>query len=151
MRCPYCQNDNDNVRDSRTVDDGRAIRRRRVCNHCKKRFTTYERVEGSLLVIKKDGTRENYLREKIERGLERACWKRTVSAEQIQAMVAQIEQKVFDQFEMEVPTEDLGRIVLEELASVDEVAYVRFASVYRAFTDARDFVEELRPILRNAK
>ncbi len=148
MRCPFCQMDNDSVRDSRVVDDGKSIRRRRYCNHCKRRFTTYERVEASLLVVKKDGGREAFRREKIIRGLERACWKRAVSAEVIRQLAENIEAQIQDEFEHEVPSRVIGEMLMEHLATIDQVAFVRFASVYREFKDATDFVAELRPILK---
>jgi transcriptional repressor NrdR len=147
MRCPYCQMDNDSVRDSRVVEDGKSIRRRRVCNHCKRRFTTYERVEAALLVIKKDGARESFMREKIERGLERSCWKRPVSAETIRLMAENIENQIQEEFDLEVPSREIGELAMKQLAEIDQVAFVRFASVYREFKDASDFVEELRPML----
>ena len=148
MRCPFCQRDNDSVRDSRTVDDGRCIRRRRFCNHCKRRFTTFERVERSLLVIKKGGEREPFARSKIEYGLERACWKREVTAERIRLIAEEVENEIAEDYELEVPTRDIGELVMKHLAEVDQVAFVRFASVYREFKDARDFVDELRPMLK---
>ncbi len=150
MRCPFCQRDNDSVRDSRTVDDGRCIRRKRFCNHCKRRFTTFERVERSLLVIKKGGEREPFARSKIEYGLERACWKREVTAERIRLIAEEVENEIAEEYELEVPTRDIGELVMKHLADVDQVAFVRFASVYREFKDARDFVDELRPILKKS-
>jgi transcriptional repressor NrdR len=150
MRCPFCQHDNDSVRDSRAVEDGRSIRRRRFCHHCKRRFTTFERVEGSLLVVKKGGEREPFSREKIERGLERACWKRQVPAEAIRQLAAEVESQISEEYELEVPSAHIGEKVMHMLAEVDQVAYVRFASVYRQFKDARDFVDELRPILKKS-
>lgn len=151
MRCPYCQRDNDSVRDSRAVEDGRSIRRRRFCNHCKRRFTTYERVEGSLLVIKKDGAREPFSREKIVRGLERACWKRSVPADRLHLVAEVLENQILEEYELEVPSSEIGNLVMEQLADIDQVAFVRFASVYREFKDARDFVDELRPILKRSR
>lgn len=148
MRCPYCQRDNDSVRDSRSVDDGKAIRRRRQCNFCKRRFTTFERVEGSLLVVKKSGEREPFIRDKIIRGLERACWKRSISATKIQLMAEMVEQAIMEENELEVPSRLIGEKVMELLAVEDQVAYVRFASVYQSFQNADDFVRELRPILK---
>ncbi len=105
MRCPFCQRDNDSVRDSRTVDDGRCIRRKRFCNHCKRRFTTFERVERSLLVIKKGGEREPFARSKIEYGLERACWKREVTAERIRLIAEEVENEIAEEYELEVAHE----------------------------------------------
>ncbi|MCR9294050.1 MAG: transcriptional regulator NrdR [bacterium] len=152
MICPYCSSDNDRVTDSRACEDGRAIRRRRLCNNCKQRFTTYERVEQyALQVIKKhDEMREPFAREKIERGLIRACWKRPISPDQIRELAAQIETDIRGDYDSEVPSTIIGRMVLQRLAKLDQVAYVRFASVYREFTNVEDFVAELDP-LRNPK
>ncbi len=147
MRCPFCGNDNDGVRDSRMVEDGRAIRRRRFCNHCKRRFTTYERVEGLLQVRKRDGTCQDFSRLKIERGLQLACWKRKIKAEEIQRLAIKIEAHILDHYEREVQSEDIGNLCMQYLRELDEVAFVRFASVYRSFRDAQDFVKELTPIL----
>ena len=147
MYCPHCSADNDRVIDSRACDDGRAIRRRRYCNHCERRFTTYERVERmSLTVVKKDQVREPFMREKIERGVERACWKRPVSSDRIRELASRVEGEIQAEYDSEIPSSDIGRIVMRELASLDQVAYVRFASVYREFTDVEDFVAELAPL-----
>jgi len=147
MICPHCGSDNDRVLDSRASDDGRSIRRRRYCNQCQKRFTTYERVEQyQLKVIKKDGVREPFLREKIERGVERACWKRPISDEQIRSLASQLEADLQSDAELEVPSSQIGRMVMQRLADLDQVAYVRFASVYREFKDVEDFVAELAPL-----
>jgi transcriptional repressor NrdR len=147
MRCPHCSADNDRVVDSRACEDGRAIRRRRCCNQCEKRFTTYERVEQlSLQVKKKDNVREPFQREKIERGLSRACWKRKVSPEQIKEVAAAIEAEILADYESEIPSSIIGRLVMQQLAELDQVAYVRFASVYREFKDVEDFVNELKPL-----
>ncbi len=152
MRCPYCQIDNDKVIDSRASEDGMAIRRRRECLGCRRRYTTFERVEeGSVRVIKKDGNRVPFDRTKIKAGLEKACWKRPISDDRIEATVSAIEREIYDRFENEVETRDIGELVMKELARLDQVAYVRFASVYREFKDARDFVDELQPILNEAK
>lgn len=147
MRCPYCHSDNDGVRDSRIVEDGKAIRRRRFCNQCRRRFTTYERVEGLLQVRKRDGTQQDFSRAKIERGLRAACWKRTISGEQVEKLAAEIEAHVLDNYEKEVSSEEIGNLCMEFLRELDQVAFVRFASVYRSFRDAQDFVDELAPIL----
>lgn len=147
MRCPFCHHDNDAVRDSRVVDDGKAIRRRRYCNSCRRRFTTYERVEGSLQVIKKNGDREPFDRSKIERGLELACWKRPVPASERLALIDSIEASLMERYDVEVSTRVIGGLCMEALAQLDQVAYVRFASVYREFKDVADFVDELRPML----
>jgi transcriptional repressor NrdR len=147
MICPNCSADNDRVIDSRASDDGRTIRRRRFCNHCRKRFTTYERVEQyPLKIVKKDGAREPFMREKIERGVERACWKRPISAEQIRALAVQVEAELQSDVESEVLSTVVGRLVMKRLADLDQVAYVRFASVYREFKDVEDFVAELAPL-----
>jgi transcriptional repressor NrdR len=152
MRCPYCRVDNDKVIDSRTGQDGFAIRRRRECVHCSRRFTTYERVEEPVLsVVKKDGVREPFNREKIKAGLQKALWKRPFGEEQIEAIVASIENDAYANFETEVETTYLGNLLMQHLRDLDQVAYVRFASVYREFKDVRDFVQELQPILAEAK
>jgi len=151
MKCPYCQVDNDRVLDSRGSEDGFAIRRRRECNHCKRRYTTYERVERShIKVIKKDGTRVPFDRDRLKQGLEKACWKRPISDAQIEAVVTEIESHVESHFDAEVESRDLGELVMQRLRTLDEVAYVRFASVYRQFKDVRDFVDELQPMLADA-
>ncbi len=148
MRCPYCRIDNDRVIDSRASQDGAAIRRRRECVGCGRRYTTYERPEETTIkVVKKDGSRAPFSREKIQRGLERACWKRTVTTRQIEATVDAIENDVYQSFETEIESRELGLLVMEHLRELDEVAFVRFASVYRQFNDANDFFEELRPML----
>ncbi|MBM6825619.1 transcriptional repressor NrdR [Mordavella massiliensis] len=135
--------------DSRPADDGSSIRRRRSCDVCGKRFTTYEKVETiPMIVIKKDSTREQYRRDKIENGVLRACYKRPVSAEDIQAAVDRIETKIFSMEAKEIPSSQIGEIVMEELKGLDEVAYVRFASVYREFKDVNTFMDELKKILK---
>lgn len=149
MFCPHCSADNDRVLDSRACEDGRAIRRRRYCNQCQKRFTTYERVEQyALQVVKKDDVREPFQREKIEHGVERACWKRPVSSDQIRELAARVEAELQGDYESEIPSKVIGRIVMQQLAELDQVAYVRFASVYREFKDVEDFVAELAPLRR---
>lgn len=149
MRCPFCREDNDRVIDSRTSEDGVAIRRRRECLSCKRRFTTYERIaEMPLKIIKKDGVREPFDREKIRRGLDKACWKRPVPAERIEGVVTAVEAEILAEFDTEVESQHVGEIVMRHLRSVDQVAYVRFASVYRDFEDVADFVDELQPMLR---
>ena len=152
MRCPFCQTDNDRVLDSRSSEEGYAIRRRRECMQCKRRYTTYERLEElAIKVVKKDGIREPFSRDKIRRGLEHACWKRPLSDNQIDNVVAEIESDVYANFESEIETQQLGEMVMEHLGRLDQVAYVRFASVYREFKDVHDFVEELEPILKNRR
>jgi transcriptional repressor NrdR len=148
MRCPFCRADNDRVIDSRAGDDGSSIRRRRECEGCRRRFTTYERVERQLLsVVKKGGEREPFDRDKIKRGLAKACWKRPVSEDDIERVVVALEGELYGTYETEVPSRVLGERLMELLRSLDQVAFVRFASVYREFQDVRDFVEELEPIL----
>jgi len=140
--------DNDKVIDSRSSQDGLAIRRRRECLKCGRRFTTYERAEDTTIkVIKRDGSRVPFDREKIKRGLERACWKRRISTRQIEATTAAIENDVYQHYESEVESREIGEIVMRYLRDLDEVAFVRFASVYRQFNDADDFFEELKPML----
>lgn len=148
MKCPYCHNDNDRVIDSRASQDGSAIRRRRECLKCQRRYTTYERPEDvTIKVVKKDGSRAPFDRDKIKRGLERACVKRPISTLRIESTVAAIENDVYQSFDTEVDARDLGLLVMEHLRRLDEVAFVRFASVYREFKDVKDFFEELRPML----
>jgi transcriptional repressor NrdR len=152
MKCPSCQCDNDRVIDSRASEDGYAIRRRRECLDCKRRYTTYERVEGpAFKVIKKDGSREPYDRLKIKRGLEKACWKRPVSDARLEAILVAVENDLESRFESEVDSRLLGELVMQRLRELDEVAYVRFASVYRQFKDLHDFVDELKPMLADAR
>jgi transcriptional repressor NrdR len=149
MKCPFCSADEDRVLDTRTLDDGLAIRRRRQCLACKRRFTTYERSEGiNIKVVKRDGAREPFNRDKIRRGLERACYKRPISESQMQAIVYEVENEVESTFDAEVESRHIGELVMQQLRDLDEVAYVRFASVYRQFKDVHDFVDELEPMLR---
>ncbi|MDX1962747.1 MAG: transcriptional regulator NrdR [Pirellulales bacterium] len=148
MRCPFCRLDNDKVLDSRSCDDGFSIRRRRECQGCFRRFTTYEHSEeAAVKVVKRDGSRIPYDRQKIKAGLTKACWKRPISEEQIEALVTAVERNIYDSFETEVETSHIGELVMQELRKLDQVAFVRFASVYRKFQDVRDFVDELQPIL----
>ena len=152
MKCPFCRADNDRVIDSRTCQDGFSIRRRRECLKCRRRYTTYERIEESTIkVVKRDGTRVPFARQKIKSGLERACWKRPISDREIERTVAAIENDVYGSFETEIDSQRLGELVMDHLRDLDEVAFVRFASVYRQFADAGDFVEEVRPFLSKAK
>jgi transcriptional repressor NrdR len=140
--------DNDKVIDSRSSHEGMAIRRRRECLNCSRRFTTYERPEETTIkVIKKDGSRVPFEREKIKSGLERACWKRPISTRQIEATTSAIENDVYQRFDSEVESRQLGEMVMRYLRDLDAVAFVRFASVYRQFNDAYDFFEELKPML----
>jgi transcriptional repressor NrdR len=148
MMCPFCRHDETKVIDSRTSQDY-SIRRRRECLRCERRFTTYETIEESpLKVIKKDGSRVPFDREKIRAGLEKACYKRPIAAETIEQIVADIEADLYEHYEREVPSRDIGERVMDALRNIDHVAFVRFASVYREFKDVNDFVEELEPILR---
>lgn len=152
MQCPKCQNNGSRVVDSRPADEGRAIRRRRECEACGFRFTTFERIEATpLLVIKKDGKREEFNREKILRGLIRAAEKRPVSLEQMEHVVDQVENKVRARGESEVPTSLIGEYVMEYLADLDEIAYIRFASVYRQFKDVGVFIEEMQEMVNKGQ
>ena len=149
MKCPFCNQDNTRVVDSRPADDNTAIRRRRMCDACGKRFTTYEKVETiQLIVIKKDQNREQFDRSKIEAGVLRACHKRPVSAEQIHRLVDDVETEVFNLEEREIPSSVIGEIVMDKLKDLEAVAYVRFASVYREFKDVNTFMDELKKILK---
>ena len=148
MRCPFCNQDNTRVVDSRPADDNTAIRRRRMCDACGKRFTTYEKVETiPLIVIKKDQNREQFDRSKIEAGVLRACHKRPVSAEQIHRLVDDVETEVFNLEEREIPSSVIGEIVMDKLKDLEAVAYVRFASVYREFKDVSTFMDELKKLI----
>jgi transcriptional repressor NrdR len=152
MKCPYCQSDNDRVIDSRASEDGFAIRRRRECLGCKQRYTTYERVEASpLKIVKKDGAREPFDRSKIKQGLEKACWKRPISDAQLERILAAVENDLEAQGEAEVESRFVGELVMQHLRDLDQVAYVRFASVYRQFKDINDFVDELKPMLAESR
>lgn len=147
MKCPFCGKDNTKVIDSRPTDDS-SIRRRRQCDECGKRFTTYEKVETMpLIVIKKDDNREPYDRDKIVAGIVRSCHKRPISLSQINTMVDEIETYIFNKGEKEIPTTTIGMIVMDKLKELDEVAYVRFASVYREFKDVNTFMDEIKKIL----
>lgn len=151
MNCIYCRHDETKVIDSR-LSDPFVIRRRRECLRCGRRYTTHETVEqGALKVIKKDGTRVPFDREKIRAGLEKACWKRPVSDEQIDAIINAVEADIYDNYEREVPSRYIGEKVFNMLREIDQVAFVRFASVYREFKDVNDFVEELGPMLTRQK
>ena len=148
MKCPFCGDDNTRVIDSRPADDNEAIRRRRQCDECGKRFTTYEKVETiPLIVIKKDKNRETYDRSNIESGVVRSCHKRPVSVDQIEACVDEIENKIFNLGVREIESEKIGEIVMDQIRDLDQVAYVRFASVYRQFKDADTFMSELKKLL----
>ena len=149
MRCPFCRENNDRVVDSRSTDDGRVIRRRRHCEACGRRFTTYEHIEDTsrLWVIKKDGNRVPYDRQKILAGLEKSCYKRPVSAEKIARVGEEVEEELYRRGGREVESELIGQMVAERLKKLDQVAYVRFASVYKQFRDLDDFLAEVREVL----
>lgn len=148
MKCPYCGAEDTKVIDSRPADDNASIRRRRQCETCGKRFTTYEKLETlPLMVIKKDESREPYDRSKIEAGIVTSCHKRPVSVEQISRLIDEIENEVFSIGDKEVPTKIIGEKVMEKLRLLDEVAYVRFASVYREFKDVKTFMDEIGRLL----
>lgn len=148
MKCPFCSSEDTRVIDSRPADEGSSIRRRRVCDECGKRFTTYEKVETiPLIVIKKDNNREAYDRTKIEGGVWRACHKRPVSVDDINRLVDEVETEVFGREEKEVQSQVIGELVMNKLKDLDAVAYVRFASVYREFKDVNTFMDELKKIL----
>jgi len=152
MKCPYCGHDDTRVIDSRPADDNTSIRRRRICDTCGKRFTTYEKVETiPLIVIKKDNNREPYDRSKIEAGVLRACHKRPVSAEQITKLVDQVEVDIFNMEKKEISSRVIGEIVMDKMKDLEPVAYVRFASVYREFKDINTFMDELKDVMSKDK
>lgn len=152
MKCPKCNYYESKVTDTRPTDDGFRIRRRRECMECGYRFTTYEKIEETqIVVIKRDGTRQGYNRDKIINGLIRACDKRSVTLEQIEKIADKVEKQLYNTFQNEVSTETIGEMVMNELQSVDDVAYVRFASVYRKFKDINTFMDELKRILDEKK
>lgn len=151
MRCPYCKANNDRVIDSRSSTDAFSIRRRRECEECGRRFTTYERTEETpLRVVKKDGSRVPFDRNRILRGMLKACEKRPVSLEALEEITSRIERRLAEDVDREVPSKHIGQLVMEELRRLDQVAYVRFASVYREFKDVTQFLEELKPLLDKA-
>jgi transcriptional repressor NrdR len=148
MKCPYCNKENTRVIDSRPAEDGLSIRRRRECDECGKRFTTYEKIETiPLVVIKKDNTREPYDREKITSGVFRSCHKRPISVAQINELVDEVETAIYNREDKEIPSTVIGEMVMDKLRDLDAVAYVRFASVYREFKDVKTFMDELRSVL----
>jgi len=152
MRCPFCNQDNTRVVDSRPIEDSNAIRRRRMCDVCGRRFTTYEKIEMlPVLVVKKDRRREPFDAAKVRNGILRACEKRPVPLEEIEKLVRRVETSVCQQPEEEVTTEQIGRMVMDGLKELDEVAYIRFASVYRQFKDVQSFMEELQLLLDSQK
>ena len=149
MKCPFCGHENTRVIDSRPADENNSIRRRRVCDECEKRFTTYEKVETiPLIIIKKDNNRETYDRSKIEAGVLRACHKRPISAAQITQLVDEVETEIFNREEKEVPSAVIGELVMDKLKNLEAVAYVRFASVSREFKDINTFIDELKKVLK---
>ena len=149
MKCPFCGHENTRVIDSRPADENNSIRRRRVCDECEKRFTTYEKVETiPLIIIKKDNNRETYDRSKIEAGVLRACHKRPISAAQITQLVDEVETEIFNREEKEVPSAVIGELGMDKLKNLEAVAYVRFASVYREFKDINTFMDELKKVLK---
>ena len=148
MKCPFCGHENTRVIDSRPAEENNSIRRRRVCDECDKRFTTYEKVETiPLIIIKKDDNRETYDRSKIEAGVLRACHKRPISANQINQLVEEVETEIFNMEEKEISSQVVGEIVMNKLKNLEAVAYVRFASVYRGFKDINTFMDELKTVL----
>ncbi len=148
MKCPYCNDIEDKVIDSRVSRDGETIRRRRECIACKKRFTTHERIEETLpSIIKKDDRREPYDRKKIMEGLKKACQKRPVSMETLEITVDKIEQSLMDRSAKEIESSEIGEAIMMELHELDDIAYVRFASVYRSFKDITDFMQEVKKVL----
>jgi len=153
MKCPFCKEDRDRVIDSRSSDGGRVIRRRRQCLLCERRFTTYEKIGESfkLWVVKKDRSRVPYDRDKVIVGLQKACYKRPVSAEQIQQVADKVEENIFRNFDKEVTSAFIGESVMEQLGKVDKVAYIRFASVYRDFRDAGELIKEVSEVIDQAE
>ena len=149
MKCPFCNHENTRVIDSRPAEDNNSIRRRRVCDECGKRFTTYEKVETiPLIIIKKDNNREAYDRSKIESGVLRACHKRPVSAQSITRLINEVENEIFNMEDKEISSQVIGELVMNKLKDLDTVAYVRFASVYREFKDVNTFMDELKKVLK---
>jgi transcriptional repressor NrdR len=149
MKCPFCNHENTRVIDSRPAEDNNSIRRRRICDDCGKRFTTYEKIETiPLIIIKKDNNREAYDRSKIEGGVLRACHKRPVSAVQITQLVDEVENELSSRGDKEIPSDVIGELVMNKLKDLDAVAYVRFASVYREFKDVNTFMDELKKVLQ---
>ncbi|MYL50327.1 transcriptional regulator NrdR [Halobacillus litoralis] len=150
MKCPNCHYKSTKVLDSRPIEEGQAIRRRRECEQCQFRFTTFERIEEvPLIVVKKEGTREEFSREKLMRGLIRACEKRPVAVEELERVTMDIEKELRNRGVSEVMSEDIGEMVMQRLSDIDEVAYVRFASVYRQFKDINVFIDELKELIKH--
>ena len=152
MKCPFCKSDDTRVVDSREGKDGLSVRRRRECNDCQERFTTYERVHhAEVMVVKKDGRREEFDRNKIIAGMRKACEKRPVSTEVIEDFVSSLEKEFLERGEREISSEDIGRKLIDKLYEIDQVAYVRFASVYRSFKDVNEFLDEVTGLLKEKK
>lgn len=150
MKCPFCGHENTRVIDSRPAEEYNSIRRRRACDECGKRFTTYEKVETiPLIIIKKDNNREAYDRSKIEAGVLRACHKRPISANQINQLIDEVETEIFNMEEKEISSQVIGELVMNKLKDLEAVAYVRFASVYREFKDINTFMDELKKVISN--
>lgn len=151
MKCPYCGHEEDKVIDSRPTDEGTSIRRRRECLKCLRRFTTYEKVENlPLMVIKKDKSRQTFDRQKLLNGILRACEKRPVSVNDLEKLVDEIESHIYNSMQREITSQEIGEMVMTRLKNLDEVAYVRFASVYRQFKDINTFMDELRKLLKES-
>ena len=147
-KCPYCDFDTSKVVDSRPIEEGNSIRRRRECENCKRRFTTYEKIEQvNVMVVKKDGAREFFDREKILKGIIRSCEKRPISIKQMENIVTDIEKEIVNMMQREISSEEIGNLVMDKLKDIDEVSYVRFASVYRQFKDVNSFLDELKNII----
>lgn len=150
MKCPYCECTESKVIDSRPVDDGASIRRRRECLNCAKRFTTYEQIESvPLVIIKKDGKREVYNRQKLINGILRACEKTSVSYSQVESLVSEVETGLYSRMDKEIPSTEIGELVMDKLKKLNDIAYVRFASVYREFKDVNTFLDELNRLLHS--
>ena len=148
MKCPYCDFDTSKVVDSRPIEEGNSIRRRRECENCKRRFTTYEKIEQvNVMVVKKDGAREFFDREKILKGIIRSCEKRPISIKQMENIVTDIEKEIVNMMQREISSEEIGNLVMDKLKDIDEGSYVRFASVYRQFKDVNSFLDELKNII----
>ncbi len=148
MKCMYCGCEDSKVIDSRSTDDGRSIRRRRECVNCGKRFTTFETIEiAPILIVKRDGTRQQYDRNKLKNGIVRSCEKRPISMAQIDDIVARIEKSLYNSLEEEVTSKKIGDLVMEELKKIDDVAYIRFAAVYRQFKDSQTFFDEMKKMI----
>ena len=148
MRCPYCGNEDTRVIDSRPTEEGQAIRRRRGCDKCQKRFTTYEKLEENIImVVKKDKSRQQFDRNKLINGILKSCEKRPVSVAQVEDLVADVEKTIYNTVEKEIDSELIGQMVMDRLKELDEVAYVRFASVYRQFKDVNTFIKEIENLM----